>query len=101
MHAWTAWIRPARLRDLRPASRVSNPFDHDTEVFVTVAVYDGEPHVCEISGSVKPKADSTSVEQDGSDEAVPFTRIRNPPQRMACVGRLLADAGGSGQKVLH
>ena len=56
---------------------VTNPFDHDMEVLVMVAVYDGDQMVGWISGSAMLKPDSTSmVELVGDDESVPFTDSR-------------------------
>ena len=56
---------------------VTNPFDHDMEVLVMVAVYDGDQMVGWISGSAMLKPDSTSmVELIGDDESVPFTDSR-------------------------
>ena len=56
---------------------ITNPFDREIEVFVTVDLYDGEQQVGEITGSVTLRPDSTSaVELDGFDEFVSATESR-------------------------
>ena len=56
---------------------ITNPFDRDIEVFVTVDLYDGDQHVGEVSGNVTLRPDSTSVvELQGFDDVVSYTESR-------------------------
>ena len=56
---------------------ITNPFDRDIEVFVTVDLYDGDQHVGEVSGNVTLRPDSTSVvELQGFDDYVSYTESR-------------------------
>ncbi|WP_460713704.1 hypothetical protein [Nocardioides dilutus] len=56
---------------------ITNPFDRDIEVFVTVDLYDGEQNVGEVSGNVTLRPDSTStVELRGFDDLVSYTETR-------------------------
>lgn len=56
---------------------ITNPFDRDIEVFVTVDLYDGEQNVGEVSGNVTLRPDSTSVvELQGFDDYGSYTESR-------------------------
>lgn len=56
---------------------ITNPFDTDIEVFVTVDLYDGEQNVGEVSGNVTLRPDSTSVvDLQGFDDFVSYTESR-------------------------
>lgn len=56
---------------------ITNPFNRDIEVFVSVALYDDEQNVGEVSGSVTLRPDSTSVVKlQGYDDFVSYTDSR-------------------------
>ncbi len=56
---------------------ISNPFDRDIEVFVTVDLYDGEQNIGDVSGNVTLRPDSTSVvELQSFDDFGTYTESR-------------------------
>ena len=56
---------------------ITNPFDRDIEVFVSVDLYDGDQNVGDVSGNVTLKPDSTSiVELQGFDDFKSYTESR-------------------------
>lgn len=56
---------------------ITNPFDRDTYVMVTVDLYDGDQAVGEVSGIVTLKPHSrSSVELIGFDDYAPYTDAR-------------------------